>query len=128
MKGQLVKLRCTFQGSMGLGVTWLTGPSGGTNYATVPLDHDITTVTPRPTSDPCFYGEYVSTLTFKVPGVDTTYICVVKDGDDEATRKNFNIVIKPTNQGTHLGIVDPHWFARNMLVVVAATFPWSRFV
>ncbi|CAL1546370.1 unnamed protein product, partial [Lymnaea stagnalis] len=104
-EGEIVKLSCTFEGPVGLGYTWLTLPSGGTNLVPYPVDHNVTTVTPRPTSDTCSRGKYESTLAFKVPAVDTIYICVVKDGDEEASRKNFKIVIKPSNKGTRLGIV-----------------------
>ncbi|CAL1546362.1 unnamed protein product [Lymnaea stagnalis] len=99
-KGEIVKLKCTFEGPGGLVLSWLTGPSGGSKFVPYPTKEDIQSVTPRPTEQPVGCGEYESTLTFKVPAVDTVYMCVVKDGQEEASRKNFKILVKPETRNT----------------------------
>ncbi|CAL1546368.1 unnamed protein product [Lymnaea stagnalis] len=125
--GQVVKLTCTFEGPAGLEVTWLTGPSGGTDFVPYPIDV-IQMLTPSSILDRCKRRRFESTLTLKVPAVDTTYICVVKDGNVGASQKNFKIVIKKSNKATHFGTMDPHWFVRNMLVMVVASLLMPRYV
>ncbi|CAL1546367.1 unnamed protein product [Lymnaea stagnalis] len=132
MVGEEVKLTCQIQGLVslaGLELTWLTGPRGGNNFVPYPTD-GAETVTPGPPDRPCERGKYESTLTFKVPAVDTTYTCVAKDGDNGASRTNFTIVHTASigNKGANLVVLDSQWFVRNMLMMVVAFLKWSGFV